>query len=156
MKSKETKVTKLIAKGDEYVQKGKHKKALKCYLEAKELAPENTDLYDKLIKAHEAASGEEWNEKDFIKSVSWAMEKQEIIHPGMKRLQEKATPEWKEVSEQIAALLAATDVDSEETAIDAICRHEKKALGPLIDFILMLKHGSLKPDKGDLPPPPNE
>lgn len=156
MAPKKTKVEKLIEKGDSCVHKGKHKKALKYFMEAKELEPDNTELYDRLIKAHEAAAGDEWNEKDFIQSVSWAMEKQEIIHPGMKRMRDKTSPEWKEVSELIAALLAAQDVEGEEAAIDEIFKHEKKALGPLIDFILVLKHGSARQETGEVPPPPNE
>lgn len=138
MKRKKVDPSSLVAKGDEYMRKGKPKKALKKYMDAKVLSPDNADIYDRLIKAHEAST-KEWDIEDFAKSVSWLMTKQEIEHPKIKMLHERMTPEWKDITDHIAKLITASEED-EESLISKICAYGEKAVMPLIEFILYLKN----------------
>lgn len=137
MKKKD--LNKILKKGDEYMKKGKPKKALKKYLEAKEVDPKNPDVYDKLIESH-ASSTDEWTKEDFIESMSWLMTKQEIEHPKIRALHQRLSPEWRDISDLISKMLGAKDEVEEEKHIEDLCRHGENALRPLIEFILALKH----------------
>lgn len=140
---KDKDAAKLISEGDEYMAKKKYTKALKRYKKAKELAPERTDLYDKLIKAHDLAVKEEdWHEDDVADSVGWTMEKQELENPALKLLHERLTPEWNNISAKISALITSESEDDEIRIVEEIRAYGHDAIYPLIFTLLQIKKGA--------------
>lgn len=133
-----TKLEKLIQKGDKAANKGKHKKALKHYRKAQELDPEHIPVYDRLIETHKKIE-REWTDEDFALSLAWTMQKQELEDPRLKLIHAKLEPEWKEVSTLIQKMLSAEDEESETAAIEQISSYGNDALYPLIDALLMFK-----------------
>jgi len=142
------KADKLIKKGDTLLAKGKHKRALKKFKKAKELDPERSDIYDRLVNAHEKATTE-WSEEDVALSVSWTMEKQEAVNPSMKLIHERLTPEWSEIMTKIGELIVTDQEDDEDRIIQEIQGYGEQAIHPLIHTILQIKKGAGDSEKDD-------
>ena len=148
-KNNPKKAKKLISKGDKLLEKGKAPKALKMFKKAKDLDPGNVEVYDKLIRAHEASTLD-WEETDVAESVGWLMEKQQIENPSIKLVHETLEPEWKQVMEQIGMLFAAPTDEDEERVIAKIKDFGDKALYPLIYTLLQIKKGPESEESQDL------
>ena len=125
-------------KGNEYFEKGNIKKALEQYKLSLDLDPNNTNIYDKLIETHQKLE-KEWEEEDFTEHLSWMMKKQELENPSLVHVHERLTPEYESIKDLIASLVQEKDEEKETDLINQITSHEKKALLPLIDFVLQIK-----------------
>lgn len=134
------KAEKLEAQGDAFMARGKPAQALEKYLAAEALHSDCPALYTKLIAAHQAATPE-WTAEDFSRSLAWEMRRQELEHPAVKATHERLAPEWQQVTELLQRLIATPDHATELRLVDAILAYETKALRPLLDCILAIKHG---------------
>lgn len=136
--SKDKKLNKAFVlenKGDAYFAKNKFKKALDCYEEALELNETRVELYDKLIKLHEAAT-DTWTEEDFSYNLALTMKKQELVDPTLKRIHARSEPNFREITHLIQKMLKASDTQTQTDYVEAIVAYETEALYPLIDMML--------------------
>ncbi len=127
-----------VDKGDKHASKNKFDKALKEYKKAKDLDPENKEIYSKLVDTHKKATIE-WNETDFTESLEWTMKLQELENPKMKRLHAQMTPEWKRINGLIRLLLETKEEAEETDFVEKISAYGKEAVYPLVEFILQFK-----------------
>lgn len=134
------KAEKLEAQGDALMAQGKPARALEKYRAAEAVPSDHAELYTKLIAAHQAATTE-WTEADFSQSLAWEMRRQELEHPAVKATHERLAPEWQQVTELLQRLIATPDHATELELVDRILQYETKALRPLLDCILAIKHG---------------
>jgi uncharacterized ubiquitin-like protein YukD len=135
---KKTNAQKHEEKGDGQRQKGNAKKALEQYKLSIEEDPENLELYDKLIEAHDEIK-KDWGEEDFADHLSWMMKKQELENPVLTYVHERLSPEYESIRDLIIKLFQAEDVDQEEELMQHIIEFDTRAILPLIDFILNVK-----------------
>ncbi|PIU57061.1 MAG: hypothetical protein COS89_05270 [Deltaproteobacteria bacterium CG07_land_8_20_14_0_80_38_7] len=98
--------------GDELALKNKFEKALKKYKKALEKTPDNTSLYNKLISTKDKIE-KNWGMDDFVESVSWAMEKQEIEDPAIKQLHIKLSPNWDKATKLALKIITIDDKDKD-------------------------------------------
>lgn len=141
MKPNKEKAEKLLTKGDELLQKGKFKRALRKFKKAQKYDPERADIYDRLVKAHEAAT-KDWDVEDVVESVGWVMEQQELQDPSFKMLHAKLSPEWNNVTERIKTLIVCEDEKEECRIVEEIRAFGEEAIYPLLHTLLQIKKGS--------------
>ena len=138
-KPKGGKAGKHEAKGDAHAAKGKHDKALKEYRKALDDDPDNTALYDKLIRAQDAAPGE-WGAEEFAESVGWAMAKQEKEHPTIKQTHAKLSPEWAAAVALAVDILHEEDEAKQREKIEQLVGMGEIAARAMIGLLLDLKN----------------
>ncbi len=139
----------LEAEGDAFVTTGDYAAALQKFLEAEALVHNRITIYDKLISTHRQLTVE-WTHDDFVRSLSWEMQKQTLEHPEVISTMERLSPEWQEVTERLRRLLVTSDEHMIALLTTEIAAFKEKAVRPLLDFILLLKAASA-PSTGDEP-----
>lgn len=102
-KTPKEKADRLIQKGDRLLAKGKTEKALKKYRKALSLDPENQILYEKLVNTKQQ-DPKEWKLDDFVESMEWVLQGQQLQNPELKKLYE----ELKEATETKMKIIALT------------------------------------------------
>ena len=150
MSPKKSKTEKILEKGDKYFAKAKYPAALKKYKKARELEPENPDIYKKLIESHQKSEGV-WQQNDFVESLEWTMKLQELENSDLKRVHARLTPEWKEISGLLQSLLTTQDENLENALIEKINEFGENAIHPLLDALLFFKRKKLKVDEKERP-----
>ena len=141
-----SKAEKHEAKGDAHAAKGKHDKALKEYLKALDLNPDNAALYDKLIAARDAAPGE-WGAEEFADSVGWAMAKQEHEHPTIKQVHARLSPEWASAVALAIDILHDPDEPRQRAKIEQLAAMGEIATRAMIGLLLDLKNAPAQEEK---------
>lgn len=149
------KADKLEAKGDKLFAKGKYKKALEKFKKALEYDPDRTNLYDKLMQAHDQTS-KEWEVGDFIDSVEWAMKKQEGENPAIKKVYAKLAPEWDEAKSLLLQIISASDENEIELFTKKLCSFGELGTRAAIDMLLDIKNAAGKSDEGEAADAPGE
>lgn len=129
--------------GDQFLKKGSDEKAFESYKEALGLDPSRPELYDKIIALHEKYS-KNWTDDDFAYNLSLTLKKQELLDPVYKRINARVTPEFSKVIALIKKFMATQVRDEETKHIEEIVAYGEKAIYPLIDFLLNLKHKDLE------------
>ncbi|MFH1654499.1 MAG: tetratricopeptide repeat protein [Pseudomonadota bacterium] len=128
----------LQQKGDEAFAKEKWQAAIKHYKKAIELAPENKELYEKIIKSKELTS-HDWKKEDLVDIVSWTMEQQELLEPEIKQVHAKFSENWEEAASLATKLLICSQSEESEiieklvslgeigtrAAVDVLCAFKK-------------------------------
>ena len=80
-----------------------------------------------------------WDEKDFVKSVSQIMKKQENGYPPIKQVHARLSPEWREATKLVNAIMFGTDKNSVDEIVEKLVGMGEIATRALIGFLLDLK-----------------
>lgn len=126
-------------KGDRYRERGKLKQAFTSYSAALELWDTRIELYDKLLAIHEEVK-DNWTEDDFTVNLDWSLRRAELLHPHLKRVHHRNTPEHKQVKALTTKLLKAQNDDAENDLVEEIAAFGCDAVYPLIDLLLQVKN----------------
>jgi|SRR3989338_327166 len=93
-------------------------------------------------KGSKKKSKEDWELKDFIQAVDQVMNEQEKKYPPIRQVHARLTPEWKEISHQIAIFLSSKDEDGQKLLLEKIVDKGPIATRVLLDLLLSLKKGN--------------
>jgi len=137
-KANPEKASKLEAKGDRLLEKGKVEKALRKFKKAHELDPSRRELYDKMISARDKLPGD-WEMEDFVESVSLVMEKQEEENPPIRQVHAKLSPEWDDARMLVLTIVGAADENEAEAAIQKLVAMGEVGTRAAIEILLKLK-----------------
>jgi len=144
MQRKKKTATHHVSQGDLHRNQKKYKKALSSYEAALKIDPKQVTVYDRLIETHQMLD-HEWTNEDFTKSLEWTMKKQELENPQIKRIHAKLAPEWKKIIALIERLLQSLDDTADIVIIEQIASYGDRAIYPLIEALLSIKHKRQEP-----------
>lgn len=135
--SKTTKAKRHETKGDSLMAKGKAEAALKEYKKATRELP-TPEIYDKMHAAKDALTLK-WDKEDFVESLTWTMQQQELIHPPIKQVHARLTPEWKTATDHAMQILLIDDDEKLGKVIEEMVEMGEIATRALIGILLNLK-----------------
>lgn len=144
--SAQSKAKRHESKGDKLISKGKINEALKEYKKSLNALP-TPEILDKLTDAKHSIKGE-WKKDDFAESLFWTMQKQELIHPPIKQVHARLTPEWKKATKYAMQMLFTDDEKSRSDIIEKLVQMGEIATRALIGVLLDLKSATMQPNKG--------
>lgn len=81
----------------------------------------------------------EWNENDFVKSVSQIMKRQENEYPPIKQIHARLSPEWKEATKLVNEIMFGTNKTKVDELVEKLVNMGEIATRALIGFLLDLK-----------------
>lgn len=136
--------------GDRHRDKGSHRKAITSYRKALDFDEMSVVLLEKLVATLDACK-EAWTEDDFADSMTWTMQRQELLDPAFKRINARSTPEYKEAATFIKNMLTAKSREDETAAVESLVTLGADALYPLVDYLLTFKDVGRNPVKPKIP-----
>lgn len=80
-----------------------------------------------------------WTQSQFVESLTRVMKKQEEENPRLKRVHAKMDAGWGEIISLVKDMMNTSDESREDELVEQIANRGKKALYPLIEFLLSFK-----------------